>query len=172
MGGGLLAEAISSLGNDVIGLDISDEARKQAKSRGIEVILHNLDEAPYPFQDEFFDAIIASNVLEHLFFLDVCLSECYRILKAGGELFVVSPNVVSWKNRIKFLLGKFDFPLNNIYLGHIRYFTIHSLKKELNNSGFQVCRVIGLGGATWLTKKVYKYFPHFSDPLFIEARKP
>jgi SAM-dependent methyltransferase len=46
---------------------------------------HDLGE-PLPFPDEFFDVVLASEVLEHLANLEAALSEIRRTLKPGGRL--------------------------------------------------------------------------------------
>lgn len=65
------------------------------KAKGIDVV-HNLNITPYPFKSNTFDKIYASHVLEHLegdwFGI---MNELYRILKAGGILYVEVPHFTS-----------------------------------------------------------------------------
>jgi SAM-dependent methyltransferase len=64
-------------------------------------VIHDLEEYPWPFQDNSFDEVHAYEVLEHLgtqgdyksFF--ACFSEIYRVLKHGGTLAATCP---SWQS--------------------------------------------------------------------------
>src|SRR3989344_3341947 len=55
-------------------------------------ILHDLNESPYPFNDNVFDIIEARHVLEHLKEPFTAMKELHRILKPGGILFVKTPH--------------------------------------------------------------------------------
>ena len=44
-----------------------------------------------PFEDDKFDAILSFDVFEHVQNLERTLSECYRVLKKNGRLFLVFP---------------------------------------------------------------------------------
>jgi SAM-dependent methyltransferase len=63
-------------------------------------VVHDLNNLPWPFEDEQFDKIAALAVLEHLDIdLLQSINECWRILKPGGLLIVKLPlakNVKSW----------------------------------------------------------------------------
>jgi len=54
-------------------------------------ILFNLNKYPYPFKDDEFEYILADSVIEHLDDFVKTMEELYRILKPGGELFIVVP---------------------------------------------------------------------------------
>lgn len=59
-------------------------------------IVHNLNQTPYPFEDDYFDEIYASHVLEHLdgdWFK--IIKELYRIMKRGGRLLIKVPHFTS-----------------------------------------------------------------------------
>lgn len=86
---------LQSLGNDCIGLEISDTAidiaQKRAQQENLETkfIKHDIG-SPYPFSDNEFDLILdvtSSNSLNDderkIYF-----SECSRVLKKGGHFFV------------------------------------------------------------------------------------
>lgn len=59
---------------------------------GIDVI-HNLEEVPYPFEDNTFDEIFCSHVLEHVFDLQKTMRELVRICKNGALIKVKVPYV-------------------------------------------------------------------------------
>jgi SAM-dependent methyltransferase len=45
-----------------------------------------------PYEDNKFDAILSSDVLEHVQNLSKTMAECYRVLKPGGRFFLVFPS--------------------------------------------------------------------------------
>ena len=59
-----------------------------------DVIVHDLRRS-LPFHSESFDAVYASHVLEHLYLTDArrLLVECFRILRPGGVLRIVVPDL-------------------------------------------------------------------------------
>jgi methionine biosynthesis protein MetW len=126
--------------NMVYGLDISEANIDKALSRGIKAILHDIEE-PFPFEDDFFDIVVCSEVLEHLFFPEKVLQECYRVLKAEGYFIVTVPNLYCFRNRYSILTGRargntfIEYPLNQ---QHIRFFSIDGMKRLLHNDGFEV----------------------------------
>lgn len=53
----------------------------------------NLNDLPWPWEDESFDLVMASSVFEHLRIdLLTALNECWRILRPGGRLRVKLPH--------------------------------------------------------------------------------
>ena len=59
-----------------------------------------------PFADASFDRALCLDVLEHLSYEEQprALSELFRVLRPGGELFVSVPNLAHLQSRIQFLL--------------------------------------------------------------------
>jgi SAM-dependent methyltransferase len=124
-----------------------------------------------PFENEFFDAVFAGEVIEHLFDPDHFLDEVYRVLKHKGILVLTTPNLASLHNRIALLLGYQPFPMGvslrfNIgrliepaeepqSLDHIRLFTLRALKKLIELHGFRIVEV--KGSSALLPRKNY-YF--------------
>jgi SAM-dependent methyltransferase len=56
-------------------------------------VVHNMLDFPWPFEDNTFDTIQASHVMEHFFGHDVIriVYECSRILKLGGHFVIAVP---------------------------------------------------------------------------------
>lgn len=124
--------------NDVYGVDISEANIKQANSRGIKAQVLDL-EKPLPFADEYFDVVVCSEVLEHLFFPAEVIAEIKRVLKTGGKLILSVPNLYCLGNRLAMLYGKkttlIEYPFNE---EHIRHYSISGLKKILRSLGFRL----------------------------------
>ena len=56
-------------------------------------VVHDLNELPWPWEDESFDLIVAHAVFEHLSHdLVTILDECWRILRPGGKLRMKLPH--------------------------------------------------------------------------------
>ena len=56
-----------------------------------------------PYEDDHFDLVIFSEVLEHLYESPIqILKELYRILKPEGALILTTPNVMKLENKIKY----------------------------------------------------------------------
>lgn len=75
-----------------------------------------------PFPDDYFDGVLASEVFEHVFDLDVTLHEIHRVLKPGGQLLFTCP---------------FVWPLHEQPYDFARY-TPFALEQLLSDAGFRV----------------------------------
>lgn len=97
-------------------------------------IVHDLN-SPIPL-DEKFDAIVALELIGHLWNVDGFLNECYRLLKDEGILVISSLNVKHWKTRIQLLMGNDErFDENGYYHW---FFSPDSLRRKLAEHGFRV----------------------------------
>jgi SAM-dependent methyltransferase len=72
---------------DAVNLDIT--------SRTAPDVVHNLNARPWPFPDGRFDAVIASDVLEHLEDVAATMSELHRVCARGARLFINVPHFSS-----------------------------------------------------------------------------
>lgn len=124
--------------NQVIGLDIDIDALKRCKETlGLTVLLCDLNEG-LPFKDNYFDVVVAGELLEHLPFPWMLLRDVYRVLKVGGILVGSVPNAYHWRKRIRFLLGK-DLDEDPT---HLRFFSKGSLTWLLEAEKFRDIRII------------------------------
>lgn len=132
-------------GWESFGIDVNEDHVSQTTELGITARLCDLNSQQIPFADNYFDVIIAGEVIEHLIDTDSFIREIYRCLKAGGYLLITTPNLVSFENRIRILLGIYpiwvDYRLTNS--GHVRAYTPRVLKKQLKSLGFKVVKHTG-----------------------------
>lgn len=101
-------------------------------------VVWDLNQVPYPFENESAEFIEGTQVLEHLqlHVLDF-FKECYRILKPEGVLHLDFPNPFWWKNRLRFLFGQFEW--NNAWHPyHVKLVKPSLLVQELRHLGFDV----------------------------------
>ncbi len=107
-GGGLVAEAMAATGFDVVGLDASlpslRAARDHARSAAATAAYLGGDGERLPFDDGTFDAVVASEVIEHVDDPDALLREAARVLRPGGVLLFSTPNR-TWFARVGLVWG-------------------------------------------------------------------
>lgn len=93
-GSGLYVAALSALGSDVYGVEFcSDKVESfhcNFSSISNKVTTGNVEQLSYA--NEFFDAVLLNEVLEHVPSIANSLNEIYRVLRPGGKLIVFSPN--------------------------------------------------------------------------------
>lgn len=140
--------------SDLYGVDISEKAVMEAKKKKIKAIKKDLNNEKIPFKNEFFDVVIAGEIIEHVFDTDFLLEEIHRVLKNDGILILSTPNIASWHGRISLLLGFIPYGIEpgcrkyygtflNIkkVSGHIRGFTLISLKKMIKQKNFKILEI-------------------------------
>ncbi|XP_026367545.1 ubiquinone biosynthesis O-methyltransferase, mitochondrial isoform X1 [Ursus americanus] len=108
-GGGLLSEPLGRLGASVIGIDPVDENIKIAQhhksfdpvlDKRIEYRACSLEEIVEETA-ETCDAVVASEVVEHVIDLETFIQCCCQVLKPGGSLFITTIN----KTQLSYALG-------------------------------------------------------------------
>lgn len=105
-----------------------------------------------PFQDNYFDAVILTQVIEHVEEPIKSLDEIYRVLKPGGYLMLAWP---------------FLFPIHEAPRDFFRY-TYYGMKYMAERSGFTVVKIIPSSGF-WITLFgfISFYLMHKSVMLYI-----
>jgi SAM-dependent methyltransferase len=124
--------------------EISPTCLKILNDLGIPNISFDIDNenAPFPFKDGRFDAVISLVTIEHLMHPDHFLNECNRILVDDGYFYINTPNYAS----LNYVLGlifngkSFHNPLSKDsayeFYAHVRYFTYRTLLEMVSAAGF------------------------------------
>ena len=134
-GSGDMLKDMADLGWQVEGIDLDPAAVENSRRKGLNVRMGSLEEMGY--RANWFDLIIMSHVIEHVYDPFLLLTECRRILKSGGRLVLVTPNVGSMGHRIyRSSWFHLDPPR------HLRLFTVDSLTTLLQSAGFLKTKVI------------------------------
>jgi len=85
-------------------VDYTDTLMQDKKQK---VDVTDLNHCSLPYDDNFFDAVTFTEVIEHLEDHRKILKEINRVLKKDGVLVVTTPNILNMKSRIRFLLVGF-----------------------------------------------------------------
>jgi len=117
---------------------------------GIELLLWNLEQVPYPLPDESFDIVLLTEVLEHLREYPLrALTEAGRILRPGGLLLLTTPNAASPQSRVRLALGgSVHTPLHDWIFGlpharHAREYTVAELQELVGQARLDLVFVQG-----------------------------
>ncbi len=92
-------------GNTVLGVDIDSQALARAATHGITTRVMDLMGDWHELEGETFDAIVAGELLEHLFYPGEIMDKVKAHLAPGGVFVGSVPNAFSLKNRLRYLSG-------------------------------------------------------------------
>lgn len=129
-GNGSSMLTMQARGWKVIGIDFDEAAVMQAKNNKLNASVSDLFSACY--KDNQFDAIMMNHVIEHVPNPQEFIKECLRILKPGGKLVALTPNITS-KGHLEF---KEDWRGLEIPR-HLQIFSPSSLAILATKAGFQ-----------------------------------
>ncbi|MEU8790617.1 class I SAM-dependent methyltransferase [Streptomyces sp. NPDC048643] len=155
-GDGTAAQAAAPLlaGHRVVGVDWSQDALRRARTRVPYAVRGELSGGGLPFAPSSADAVLFSEVVEHLVDPDGALDEIRRVLRPGGHLMLSTPNLAAWYNRGLLLAGVqpvfSEVSLRAVHgrpgrevVGHLRLYTARALREFVAASGFEVVRLAG-----------------------------
>lgn len=138
----------AGLFQELYGIDISSDGIEKVLSRGFCAAVVDLNNESLPFPDEFFDAVTFLAVLEHVFDPYAVIQEIHRILRPDGILIIDVPNVASFSNRVRIMIGHLPVTSRDPGWdgGHLHYFTKRSLDRFLTSQGFAITARKATGG--------------------------
>lgn len=128
-GSGGNSAVLRDLGWDVTAMDLSAEAVRAARRRGLRVLRG--DARALPFRDGDFDLVISTDSWEHIEEHDLVAAEAHRVLRPNGTLFVAVPAGMDlWSG-------------HDVALGHRRRYERDELVALVQRAGFSVQDVLG-----------------------------
>lgn len=166
-GNGVISRSLGELGYNVIGIDISEKAVAKAKELNTfpNVNFKVLSAEQLVAEGKTYDAVVCSEVLEHLNNPETLLKTLHQSLNVEGvmivtvpngygprETFVTKPiislqqkNNLTWKvvDKIKNTLGYNGTTVQSDAndLTHIQFFTKQSLQQLADNNGFTITKM-------------------------------
>jgi len=175
-GNGNIARGIGSLGYQVTGIDFSENAIKYAKSKNtLPNVTFKVCSAEEVTDGDQFDAIICSEVLEHLHNPDGLMSTISEILRPGAIFIATVPNGIgprellitrpvqrmskgwmgSMINQSKKMLGYSNSTVQSQSedLTHVQFFTKQAITNLISKHGFDLLQF----GHSNCMEKVFPY---------------
>jgi len=158
-GNARLTSHLYNAGYDVVGLD-NDIG-------GIEIARRNYPHIPFyklGVQDDpvetlahepFFEAVVSTEVVEHLFSPRSLPLFAHALLSRGGQLIISTPYHGYLKNLALSLINKWDFHHTPLWEGgHIKFWSRNTLSRLLSDNGFIVQGFYGVGRVPFLWKSM------------------
>jgi 2-polyprenyl-3-methyl-5-hydroxy-6-metoxy-1,4-benzoquinol methylase len=131
-------EILKKEGWNCHGIDITKELVDQAKKKGINAKMGNVQNS-IPFNKKF-DVIIAGEIIEHMIDVNKFLEICDKHLKKNGTIMITTPNLVFWVNRILMLFGR--KPMFAYADFHYKMFIWKDLREKIS-AHFKIQKVRG-----------------------------
>ena len=130
-----------------VAMTASEVFEKKMKDNNIHIVKSDLDRQGLSFDDQTFQTVLCSEVIEHLDSPSRLMREAYRILANNGFLILTTPNIARIRNRISFFFhgvspnicppGEYN-PFSSHEWLHFREYTLGEIQKLLRENGFQV----------------------------------
>lgn len=127
------------------GLDISLGYLKEAKKKSINVVFSKIEDIPY--EKNLFDIIICTDVLEHVFDLNLAIKNILSVLAVGGVLIIRVPNKEDLSGYLKE-----NYPYHYVHLRNFDRYSLELLFTRIFNLKILEFKYAGFAEITQLLK--------------------
>ncbi len=193
-GSGIVAASVQENYTKIVLTEISNIRVKNLRKNFVNnekfnIVCHDIENDILDYDDNFFDIVVISAVVEHLIEPISVLKKIHSKLKPNGVLVLDTPNIAKWTCRTKLLFGRFPStasldeglicydkktPTKWHDEGHLHYFTFRSISKILKSFvGFKRIRYFGYGSLKTNKAPFFmaKLVPQLFSDVFIVAHK-
>jgi len=159
-GNGELCRALAQTGRLVAGVEYDTGGYEIARKANPNLQFFNLgvqdDPAPIlSVHPEKFDAVVSTEVIEHLYCPALLPRFAKQVLKPGGLLILTTPYHGYLKNLALSFFDKWDHHHTPLWDGgHIKFWSKKTLSELLKREGFQVIDFHGVGRLPYLWKSM------------------
>lgn len=148
-GDGNFAASLHDAGFEMFGMDMSASGVRIATARGAGQFVESsvYDDLLHPFPGvQAFDAIVAVEVIEHLYAPRVFARRAFDALRPGGRLIVTAPYWGYAKNIAVAVSGRMDRSLTALWDGgHIKHWSRKTLGQLMQEQSFETVAFEGAG---------------------------
>lgn len=122
-----------------VGIELMEAAAARAREVLSEVVVGDVENLELPWQPASFDALVLSEVLEHLIEPWRTLDALARLVRPGGLVLASSPNVSHWRVLRELASGRFPLADQGVFdRTHMRWFTPATFLDMFESAGFRV----------------------------------
>lgn len=124
---------------EYVGVELIERAAREAEKGLTAVLIGDIETIDLPFDDGSFDAVLISEVLEHLRDPWAALRRIVAKLRPGALLMASSPNLCHWRILLDLFRGRFDYTdVGSMDRTHLRWFTPATYAKMFEEAGVRV----------------------------------
>jgi 2-polyprenyl-3-methyl-5-hydroxy-6-metoxy-1,4-benzoquinol methylase len=128
------------------GLEIDEQAARIAETRLDKVFATDIEKMAHDqrlFEDEFFDLIIAADILEHLYDPWRVMHFLWGFIKKGGKVLLSLPNTQNIQLIANLVQGNWTYEKYGLLdATHIRFFTWNEIEKLLLGTGYRILKTV------------------------------
>jgi len=138
---GTVAGALRDRGARVWGVEIDEEAAKEAAMVCEQVVIGDVEQLDLDAElaQHEFDWLLLLDVLEHLRDPLATLQRCASLLAPGGRVLISIPNIAHASVRLQLLRGRFQYTETGLLdRTHLRFFDQDSVRELLAEAGLTV----------------------------------
>ena len=129
-----------------VGIELFEPMAREARRVLTTVHTGNVESMTLPYAPGTFDALVCSEVLEHLTNPEATLGRLIPLLKPGGRVYASVPNLAHWKIVLGLLRGRFDYQEQGAMdRTHLRWFTPRSFRALFEGCGVEVDHLAPIG---------------------------
>ncbi|WP_448214112.1 class I SAM-dependent methyltransferase [Colwellia sp. MEBiC06753] len=158
-GNGKLCSEISQSGYETVGVEYDQKGVEIAKSLYPNVNFYNYGVQDDPkkllIDEELFDIVVSTEVIEHLFSPHLLPVYAKGVLKENGYIVITTPYHGYLKNLALSLFNKWDHHHTPLWHGgHIKFWSRNTLRQLLKENGFKEVSFSGVGRVPYLWKSM------------------
>jgi 2-polyprenyl-3-methyl-5-hydroxy-6-metoxy-1,4-benzoquinol methylase len=152
-----------------VGIELFEKAATEARAVLTEVITGDVEKIALPFGPTEFDALIMSEVLEHLVEPQATLEKLAACMRPGAMVLASSPNISHWRVVRELLMGRFNLADQGVFdRTHLRWFTPDTFAAMFTRAGFAVQVVAPVTPFAARTRMISRLTSGRYDHLFFE----
>lgn len=118
----------------------------------LDIDLFDVERDPWPYPADYFDLVLACEILEHMLFDPMhLLLEARRVLAEGGRILITTPNIAGLTSVARVLHGRDNPQIHSKYripregsrteIQHVREYTLAELGGVVVSAGFEIERL-------------------------------
>lgn len=155
---------------EIFAMDFNEKAISYAKKRdkGVKGLKYMAGDAEcIPFKDNFFDAVIGLDMLDHVPDYKKCMYEINRVLKKGGEIVLIVENRHSLWPIVEFLWFLWSNFGNARDLRHVHviHFTPKMFYRLIEDTGFSIKKFYTIHNLNTFLYLIGNYYPKSLNSL-------
>ena len=122
-----------------VGIEMFEPQAREAQQVLTHVHVGDVAKIDLPYASGHFDALICSEVLEHLVDPAEILQKLVKLVRPGGIVLASSPNIAHYRIILELIKGKFDYSdYGAMDRTHLRWFTPDSFRRLFEEAGVNV----------------------------------